>query len=96
MDITDVNVIWDKVKADLEENLPEHVYNNWVTPLAAVDCENNTLVLYSPHSMAVDILKKSWSKILKNSVVKILGENASYSLSYDPEYAKSYIKTDNN
>ena len=93
MDITDVNVIWDKVKADLEENLPEHVYNNWVTPLAAVDCENNTLVLYSPHSMAVDILKKSWSKILKNSVVKILGENASYSLSYDPEYAKSYIKT---
>lgn len=93
MDIIEVNVIWDKVKADLEENLPEHVFNNWVTPLAAVDCENNTLVLYSPHSMAVDILKKSWYNIIKNSVKKVLGENASCSLSYDPEYAKSYIKT---
>lgn len=93
MDITDVNVIWDKVKADLEENLPEHVYNNWVTPLAAVDCENDTLVLYSPHSMAVDILKKSWFNIIKSSVKRILGDNATCSLSYDPEYAKSYIKT---
>jgi len=93
MDIIDVNVIWDKVKADLEENLPEHVYNNWVTPLAAVDCENDTLVLYSPHSMAVDILKKSWYNIIKTSVKKVLGEHSSCSLSYDPEYAKSYIKT---
>ncbi len=93
MDIIDVNVIWDKVKAELEENLPEHVYNNWVTPLAAVDCENDTLVLYSPHSMAVDILKKSWYNIIKACVKKVLGENATCSLSYDPEYAKSYIKT---
>ena len=96
MDINEVNAIWDKVKADLEENLPEHVFSNWVNPLAAVDCENNTLVLYSPHSMAVDILKKSWYNIIKNSVKKVLGENASCSLSYDTEYAKSYIKTQKN
>lgn len=93
MDIVEVNAIWDKVKEDLETNLPEHVFQNWVMPLGAADYENNTLVLYSPHAMAIDILKKSWINKIKASVKKVLGENAVCSLSYDAEYAKSYIKT---
>lgn len=58
MDIQDVKDIWDRVKDELEVNLPEHIFRTWVTPLEAVDYENNTLVLLSPHQMAVDILKK--------------------------------------
>ena len=59
MDIQDVKDIWDRVKDELEVNLPEHIFRTWVTPLEAVDYENNTLVLLSPHQMAVDILKKA-------------------------------------
>lgn len=93
MDIIEVNAIWDKVKEDLEVNLPEHVYQNWVTPLGAADFENNTLVLYSPHAMAIDILKKSWLGKIRDAVKKVLGPDATCSLSYDAEFAKSYIKT---
>lgn len=60
MDIQDVKDIWDRVKDELEVNLPEHIFRTWVTPLEAVDYENNTLVLLSPHQMAVDILKKKF------------------------------------
>lgn len=96
MDIIEVSTIWDKVKKDLEENLPEHVYQNWVTPLGAAAFENDTLVLYSPHSMAVDILKKSWIGRIRESVKKILGANATCSINYDEEYAKTYIKSQKN
>ncbi|MBQ8460596.1 chromosomal replication initiator protein DnaA [bacterium] len=92
MDIFEVKEVWNKVKADLELNLPEHIVNTWINPLEAVDCENDTLVLLSPHQMAVDILKKSWSDKIKNSVKSILGNSASFSLKYDPDLAEKYIK----
>ena len=62
MDIQDVKDIWDRVKEELEANLPDHIFCTWITPLEAVDYENNTLVLLSPHPMAVDILKKNWTE----------------------------------
>lgn len=93
MDIVEVNAIWEKVKEDLKGILPEHVYQNWVVPLGAAGYENNTLVLYSPHTMAIDILRKNWINKIKASVKKVLGENAACSINYDTEFAKMYIKT---
>jgi len=92
MDIMEVNVLWKKVKDELELSVPEHIFGTWITPLEAADFENNTLVLLSPHPMAVDILKKSWTNDIKNAVKTVLGENASYSLAYDSDYADKYIK----
>ena len=65
MDIQEVKQLWDKVKEELEANLPDHIFCTWITPLEAVDYENNTLVLLSPHPMAVDILKKTGQIKLK-------------------------------
>lgn len=92
MDISEVNVLWNKVKDELEVNIPEHVFQTWVTPLEATDFENNTLVIFSPHPMAVDILKKSWSQDIKSAVKTVLGEDATFSLSFDSDYADRYIK----
>ncbi len=92
MDIQDVKDIWDRVKDDLEVNLPEHIFRTWVTPLEAVDYENNTLVLLSPHQMAVDILKKNSSDKIKDAVRSVLGESATFSLTYDADFADKYIK----
>lgn len=92
MDILEVKELWNRVKDELEANLPEHVFGTWITPLEAVDCENGTLVLLSPHPMAVDILKKNWTDNIKESVKNILGDNATFSLSYDPDFAKKYIQ----
>lgn len=92
MDIQDVKDIWDRVKDELEVNLPEHIFRTWVTPLEAVDYENNTLVLLSPHQMAVDILKKNSSDKIKDAVRSVLGECATFSLTYDADFADKYIK----
>ena len=92
MDIRDVKDIWDRVKDELEVNLPEHIFRTWVTPLEAVDYENNTLVLLSPHQMAVDILKKNSSDKIKDAVRSVLGESATFSLTYDADFADKYIK----
>ena len=92
MDIAEVKEVWKKIKQELENSLPEHVYNTWITPLNVADYENSTLVLLSPHQMGVDILRKSWSDGIKAAVKNILGEGANYSLKYDSDYAQSYIK----
>ena len=92
MDINAVKEVWCKVKDELEKTLPEHIFYTWITPLEAVDYENSTLVLLSPHPMAVDILKKNWTDKIKASVKKVLGFDATFSLSYDSEFANKYIK----
>lgn len=90
--VAEVKELWVNVKEELKSGLPEHVFNTWITPLDAAECENNTLVLLSPHPMGVDILKKSWTEIIKAAVKKVLGEDAVFSLKYDADYAKNYIK----
>ncbi len=92
MDINEVKVVWDKVKDELEVNLPEHIFGTWITPLEAADFENKTLVLLSPHPMAVDILKKNWTDKIKETVKSVLGDDATFSLVYDPDFADRYIK----
>jgi len=92
MDILEVKEVWNRVKDELETNLPEHVFGTWITPLEAVDYENGTLVLLSPHPMAVDILKKNWTNNIKESIKTVLGDNATFSLSYDSDFAKKYIQ----
>ena len=92
MDIIEVKEVWNRVKDELEVNLPEHIFGTWITPLEAVDCENDTLVLISPHQMAIDILRKSWTDKIKESVRSVLGESATFSITYDPDFAEKYIK----
>ena len=92
MDIHEVKEVWDKVKNELESNIPEHVFNTWITPLEAADFENNTLVLLSPQQLSVDILKKDWTTYIKNAVRFVMGEESSFSLKYDPDLAQTYIK----
>lgn len=92
MDVTEVKEVWKKVKQELENNLPQHVFGTWIMPLGAADYENNTLFLLSPHQMGVDILKKSWAESIKSAVRNVLGQSATFSLCYDADFAKTYIK----
>ena len=44
MDINEVKEVWNRVKDELEVNVPEHIFGTWITPLEAVDMENNTAI----------------------------------------------------
>lgn len=92
MNLLEVKDIWLKVKQELEKKVPSHIYNTWITPLEAVDYENNTLILLSPQQLSIDILKKGWSQNIKDCIRATLGNDASFSLNYDPELAEKYIK----
>lgn len=92
MDIVEVTEVWKKVKQELENSLPEHIYNTWVMPLSAADYESDTLILLSPHQMGVDILRKNWSDGIKAAVRAIMGKNANFSLKYDADFAQKYVK----
>ena len=91
MDISEVKLLWDKIKQELVSSVPDHVYSAWITPLHAVDFENNTLVLLSPQQMSVNILKTFWYETIKSAVSDVIGENASFSINYDAELGKKYI-----
>lgn len=92
MDISEVKEVWNKVKVEIEKSVPEHVFNTWVTPLEAVDFENDTLVLLSPQQLSVDILKKDWAPIIKDCVKAVVGKGGTFSLNYDAELGKKYIE----
>ena len=89
MEIAEVKKLWDSIKEELGQSLPEHVFT-WINPLEAVDYENNTLVLLSPHALAVDILKKGWLEQIREVVKKQLGADANFSLNFDREMAIKY------
>ena len=93
MDILQVKEVWDNVKEQLEQTMPEHVYCTWITPLEAVDFENNTLVLLSPQQMSVNILKNSWTDTIKTAISTVTGEKSTFSLNYDAELGKKYIQS---
>ncbi len=92
MEIQEVKEVWKKVKNALEQSVPEHIFNTWISPLDAADYENDTLVLLSPQQLSVDILKKDWHTQIKDAIKSVLGENASFSLNYDADFGKEYIK----
>ena len=92
MNTAEVDVLWKKIKDEIATIVPEHIYAAWITPLKAADFENNTLVIFSPHPMAVDILKKNWTNYIKSAVKTVLGESASFLLTYDADYSEKYIK----
>ena len=91
MDISEVKVLWDKVKQELISAVPEHVYNTWITSLEAVDFENDTLVLLSPKQMSVNVLKTFWYEPIKNAVSSVTGKDSTFSVNYDAELGKKYI-----
>ena len=93
MDVQEVRQGWLKVKEKLEEDaVPEHILNTWIAPIEAAEFSNNTLVLLAPHQFAVDILKRSWSHKIKSAVKSVFGEDATFSLNYDADFAENYIK----
>lgn len=92
MDIQEVKEVWNRIKEKLQEDVPEHIFNTWIIPLEAADYDNNTLVLLSPQQLSVDILKKDWTDNIKKAVKYVMGEDASFSLRYDADWAQTYIK----
>lgn len=93
MDNLKVKEVWENIKKELITCVPEHVFYTWIIPLEPADFENNTLVLLSPQQMSVNILKNSWSDSIKSAIKSVIGQEASFSLNYDPELGRKYIQS---
>ena len=92
MEISEVKKLWEDVKTELKESVPEHVFLTWFQPLEATGFENDMLSLLTVHQMAVEIIRKNHFKQVKAALEKITGKDVSFSINYDADLANKYKK----
>ena len=92
MEILELNNLWDSVKSELINGLPENVHP-WITPLEATGYDNGVLTVVTGQMMGRDLLKRNYYKsivdILKN-VTK--NPDSDFVIIYDANAAKELRK----
>jgi chromosomal replication initiation ATPase DnaA len=44
-----MNDIWENIKAELKNQIPDHSFKMWIEPLVFENSENNTMVISAPN-----------------------------------------------
>lgn len=92
MEISEVKQVWEEVKAELKTTLPSHAYDTWIVPLEATGYDNNIFSLLTVHQMAVEIIRKTHYAQIKEALVKVLHQDAEFSICFDADLAEKYKK----
>jgi len=92
MEVIEVKQVWEDVKAELKETLPSHAFDTWIVPLEATGFDNNIFSLLTVHQMAVEIIRKTHYAQIKEALVKVLKQDAEFSICYDADLAEKYKK----
>lgn len=92
MEVSEVKKVWEDIKSELKETIPEHAYNTWIIPLEATGLDNDTFSLLTVHQMAVEIIRKNHYTQIKTALNKVLGKETEFSISYDADLAAKYKK----
>lgn len=92
MEVIEVKQVWQDVKKELKETLPSHVFDTWIVSLEATGFDNNIFSLLTVHQMAVEIIRKNHYAPIKEAIVKVLGQDAEFSINYDADLAEKYRK----
>lgn len=80
----DVKNSWEIIQNLLEKQIPQSTFDPWVKPMEAEKFENNTLIIKTGQSFAIQMLQRKYFDIITNCVHEVLGENSSYTIVFDP------------
>ncbi len=80
--------VWEKVKADLREQIPASNYMMWIEPLDLATVKDNCLVLTCPNYFSKKWIQEYYSQLIQSKVSKIKGSPCDISL----EVSKREIK----
>ncbi len=92
MNTEEIIKIWEQVKDELKTTIPEHVYEPWVVPMAAVGFDNNIFSIHTAHAFAISVIRKTYLKEFKTAFQNVLNKDVEIDLSYNEELAKQLKK----
>lgn len=69
----DVNILWAQCQRILQDNLSQSAYQTWFAPVAALQCENDVLVLQVKSQFIVDYIEENYLDLLSRVLRKVFG-----------------------
>ncbi len=68
--------LWNKCLKIIKDNVNESVFKTWFKQIEALKWERNRLTLMVPSQFFIEWIEEHYYDLLKNTVMKVLGENA--------------------
>lgn len=90
MDNFEVKEIWQKVKLELRELIPDSTYYLWVEKLEPVSYENGVFKLVTVLALAPQIIKQNHKKHFDDAFKKVLGHDVVFNIEFDEDLSKKY------
>lgn len=87
----DFNELWNTAKEELKETVPA-TFNMWIEPLRAVSFDGTKLNLITAHALAPQLIKSQHNEKILKALSHACGQDVSYAIVYDEEFAKQYQK----
>lgn len=88
----DINKIWIEVLEKLEKIMPQSTFEPWVLPLVPQSLDENGLTILCGHTLAIQILKKNYYKLIKQAVCDKLQKEVEINLIYSEELSQKLKK----
>jgi chromosomal replication initiator protein len=70
-----VNELWNKCLMIIKEDISEHNFNTWFTPIVPLKFSNNTLTLEVPSQFFYEWLEENYVSIFRKAIDLVIGKN---------------------
>ena len=70
-----VNELWNKCLMIIKEDISEHNFNTWFTPIVPLKFANNTLTLEVPSQFFYEWLEENYVSIFRKAIDMVIGKN---------------------
>jgi chromosomal replication initiator protein len=70
-----VNELWNKCLMIIKEDISEHNFNTWFTPIVPLKFSNNTLTLQVPSQFFYEWLEENYVSIFRKAIDLVIGKN---------------------
>lgn len=87
MELNEVKEIWEKVKQEILNSIPESSHI-WITLLEPVGLENDIFTLLSGQSMGICMIQQKYFKEVSDAFKKVLNKEIKFELIHDEKLAK--------
>ena len=93
MEEFDIKKAWQDILQKLEKRIPESTFEPWILPLEPHCFDENGFTLLSGHTLAIQILNKSYYNIIKEAMSEVLEKDVDFRIIYSEELSKKLRKT---
>jgi len=85
--------VWEKSKARIKTNQPQHAYSTWFDPIISIGLSENELVLEVPNQFFFEWIQSHYKETIKDEVGAIYGGQIKIKYTVSPEGRKNESHT---